>query len=169
MPKTYEPIATTTLGSAAASYTFSSIPGTYTDLVVVANAGVTSGTAQTLLTFNGSSAAYYSNIILWGSGSTAGSVGQANQAFIYGNYYSDVNTSISNTTIFNVQNYSNSTTYKTVLTRGNNAALGVSAIVGLWRGSTGSSTAAITSVTLTASASTYIAGSTFTLYGIKAA
>jgi hypothetical protein len=32
MAKTYEPIATTTLGSAAASITFSSIPATYTDL-----------------------------------------------------------------------------------------------------------------------------------------
>ena len=35
MAITYEPIATNTLGSAAASVTFSSISGTYTDLVVV--------------------------------------------------------------------------------------------------------------------------------------
>jgi hypothetical protein len=35
MAKTYEPIATTTLGTAAATVTFSSISGTYTDLVLV--------------------------------------------------------------------------------------------------------------------------------------
>ena len=35
MPVTYEPIATATLGTAANSYTFSSIPSTFTDLVLV--------------------------------------------------------------------------------------------------------------------------------------
>ena len=35
MPATYEPIATTTLGSAATNITFSSIPATYTDLRLV--------------------------------------------------------------------------------------------------------------------------------------
>ena len=42
MPKTYEPIATTSLPSGGASITFSSIPQTYTDLVLT-----TSGLAQT--------------------------------------------------------------------------------------------------------------------------
>jgi len=37
MPTTYEPIATTTLGSATASITFSTISGAYTDLVLVAS------------------------------------------------------------------------------------------------------------------------------------
>ena len=32
---TYEPIATTTLGSAASTITFSSISGSYTDLILV--------------------------------------------------------------------------------------------------------------------------------------
>jgi hypothetical protein len=51
---TYEAIATQTLGSAAASVTFSSIPGTYTDLVlVVAMEHVTTGTENIVMQFNG--------------------------------------------------------------------------------------------------------------------
>ena len=44
---TYTPIATTTLGSAASSYTFSSIPGTYTDLVLVVSGKYSTGTTGT--------------------------------------------------------------------------------------------------------------------------
>ena len=35
MPATYEPIASTTLGSDAANVEFTSLSGTYTDLIVV--------------------------------------------------------------------------------------------------------------------------------------
>ena len=63
-------------------------------------------------------------------------------------------------------NYSNSTTYKTVISRGGNAATWVTTNVGLWR-----NTAAITSVKVFASdaSSNMNSGSTFTLYGIAAA
>jgi hypothetical protein len=74
--------------------------------------------------------------------------------------------------ITNIQNYSNSTTYKTILTRTNNAAgssaqLLVGAQVALWR-----NTAAITSITILGDQGTpsnLATGSTFTLYGLKAA
>jgi len=36
--QTYEPIANTTFGSTTSSYTFSSIPSTYTDLFLVISA-----------------------------------------------------------------------------------------------------------------------------------
>jgi hypothetical protein len=65
--------------------------------------------------------------------------------------------------LVNVMNYSNATTYKTFLARGNIAAGGTEAVVGLWR-----NTAAITSLELLPTASTFATGSTFTLYGIKA-
>ncbi len=61
------------------------------------------------------------------------------------------------------QNYSNTTTYKTVLSRCSNPTGGTLAVAGLWR-----STAAITSITLTPTAGNWLSGSTFTLYGIKA-
>ena len=54
---TYTPIATQTLGSAAASVTFSSIPQGYTDLVLVDNVKSASGAGDSELDvrFNGDS------------------------------------------------------------------------------------------------------------------
>jgi hypothetical protein len=52
MAITYEPIATTTLGTAAASVTFSSISGAYTDLVLVCNGNKSSCTQLSLYIFN---------------------------------------------------------------------------------------------------------------------
>ena len=57
MPATYEPIASTTLGSAAATISFSSIPGTFTDLVVVLFTGTTHGDNEVMqLTFKSDTA-----------------------------------------------------------------------------------------------------------------
>ena len=60
MASTYEPIATTTLGSAASSITFSSIPATYTDLrlVLVHTPSASTGNAQ--MQFNSDTATNYS-------------------------------------------------------------------------------------------------------------
>ena len=65
--------------------------------------------------------------------------------------------------IWNVMNYANTTTNKTVISRGNASANSVRINAGLWR-----STAAITTIDLSAATSTFISGSTFNLFGIKA-
>jgi hypothetical protein len=61
-------------------------------------------------------------------------------------------------------NYRNSTTYKTVLSRYDDATKSTGAEVGLWR-----NTAAITSVLMKPGTGSFAAGSTFTIYGIAAA
>jgi hypothetical protein len=67
--------------------------------------------------------------------------------------------------IIDIMNYSNTTTYKTALHRFNDANAIVFAIVGLWR-----NTAAINQVRVfSTNAVNFAVGSTFTLYGIKAA
>jgi hypothetical protein len=165
MAKTYKPIATTTLGSAAASYTFSSIPATYTDLVLISQAKSSSTITDNSIYFNGDTATNYSITGLTGNGSAASSYRESNKTIITidGNGY--VGTSDFNLAIVHIMNYSNTTTFKTVLSRSNNGAAGVDAVVGLWR-----STAAITSLTLDLlGASNFTSGSTFTLYGIKSA
>lgn len=160
MPATYEPLATTTLGTTQNQIDFNSISGIYTDLIIVANGGVTS-TADIWLRMNSDTGTNYSRTRLTGDGSTAAST--RNTAFDSilinaGTVGSNVNF------IINIMNYANTTTYKTTLSRFNSSSF-VVASVGLWR-----STSAITSLTLKAgSADTFTSGSTFTLYGVKAA
>lgn len=167
MPSTYEPIQTTTLSSATTTVTLSSIPGTYTDLVLVVSPAV--ATAQDLyFKVNNDSGSNYSYTILYGTGSAAGSFRASSQTLGMFDYYGQPDTTLGNSNyILNFMNYSNTTTYKTILSRSNRAGSGTDAIVNLWR-----STSAITSITMQVSPSATInfsVGSTFTLYGIKAA
>jgi hypothetical protein len=166
--QTYTPIARQVLASAAATVTFSSISSAYTDLVVVFNGGTTSSGPTMRMTVNGDSGANYSDTALDGDGSSAISTRHSSANFMaITNNIGIAGTLGAQTTIMQLQNYSNATTYKTVLFRTNNATStgypGVTAAVGLWR-----NTAAITSISLTTASTTFLSGSTFTLYGIKA-
>jgi hypothetical protein len=159
MPATYEPISTTTLGSTASSVTLSSIPSTYTDLVLVITNTSSGGLAGVYLgEINGDTGTNYSHTKVYGTGSVAGSDRNSNDT--------GVNIGLSNSTqcnnIFHFLNYSNTTTFKTVFARGNSAGGQTRASATLWR-----NTAAITSFKI--SGVTFDVGSTFTLYGIKAA
>ena len=162
---TYTPIATQTLGSTASSVTFSSIPGTYTDLIFVINA-MSSSTAYVNLQVNSDTGSNYSRTGLAGTGASVYSYRDSNQTQWGYAGQSTLSTTPSNVTIVHLMNYSNTTTYKTFLARVGNAVDGVETTVGLWR-----STAAINSVkfNLNNVSYTFASGSTFTLYGIKAA
>ncbi len=163
--KTYEPIATNTLGSAASSVTFSSISGSYTDLVLVCVAKGAS--AQSMrMQFNGDTATNYSTTNLFadigGSPSASSSRYTTESSIRPGYVQNGISTTDFTPCIIQLQNYSNSTTYKTILSRSDKA---VNATVGLWR-----NTSAITSIVLFPAGSVnFISGSTFTLYGISAA
>jgi hypothetical protein len=163
---TYTPIATQTLTSAQSSVTFSSISGSYTDLIICTNAGsVTTNAAIKLQVGNGSidTGSNYSVTYLLGNGVGAPGSGRlTNQSGTFG---SRLESTLIANGFFYLQNYSNTTTYKTVLSRGNAANEMTVAYVGLWR-----ATSAINIITMTSeNASNFIAGSTFTLYGIAAA
>ena len=160
---TYTPIATATLSSAAASYTFSSIPGTYTDIVAIVSAqNVSNNGADFYTTFNGDTGTNYSRLYLVGDGSSASSGLGSNSTAI--NAFSLPSSgSVFNPFIFHINNYSNTTTYKTALIRQSGTTNFMGLTAGTWR-----STAAITSITF-GYTNNINAGSTFTLYGIKAA
>lgn len=157
---TYTLIASNTLGSNSGTVTFSSIPSTYTDLVVVYGA-IGNADLQVVLRLNNDSGSNYSVTILGGNGTTASSARESN-VYITTDYNYSVTTS-GGITILNLMDYSNTTTYKTVLCRSGNGGKGTQANVGLWR-----STAAINRVDLITTNSTFASGSTFKLYGIEA-
>lgn len=155
---TYTPIATTTLGSSAASVTFNSFSG-YTDLRLVFN-GTCAAAGNIHVQFNGDTSAKYSQTGIYGNGSSAGSSRSRASA----NSYLGTITSTLGTVTGDFMNYSNSTTYKTTLSRASVQGYEVQARIGLWQ-----STAAITSMLIFCDGGNFQTGSTFTLYGIAAA
>ena len=155
---TYTPIYSQTLSATTSSVTFSNIPTTYTDLVLVIQ-GTWAGTGYEAIsfTFNGDTGSNYSRTLLNGTGTSALSSRESTSNWgALGNDQSN--------SIIHIMNYSNATTYKTILSRGNSATNQVRATVGLWR-----STSPITSITTQMASNSIASGTTFTLYGIKAA
>ncbi len=157
-------IATTTLGSAAASIDFSTIPATYTDLrVVLISSTATAGRPVNYLRFNSDTGSNYSSTWLTGDGSTVGSSRESLATFIRGGENANnTDTGLSFIT-YDVFSYAGATNKTALITnsRDNNGSGSTYRIVGLWR-----NTAAITSLTIAASAGNYKAGTTATLYGI---
>jgi hypothetical protein len=161
MPATYEPIATSTLTASATSFTFSSIPSTYTDLHLVV-VGLLVANSQFRLTFNGDSGSNYSYTRITGDGAAASS-GRATPAVrIDLNSATAVNDQPALATV-DVFNYANTSVFKTALSEFSNDRNGggsVQRTVGLWR-----DTSAITSLRILAGGD-FASGSTATLYGI---
>jgi hypothetical protein len=161
MPSTYEPIATTTLGSATASVTFSSIVSTYTDLVIVVASVATSGANNCRYYYNGdNSSGFYSRTSLTGNGTSALSGRGTGSNYNFAAYA----TTTQSINIINIFNYASTNVFKTSVIRGGAADDSTLTRVNLWR-----NTNAITSITVDTDGSTWVAGSVFTLYGIKAA
>lgn len=166
MAATYTPIATTTLGSAQSSITFSSFSG-YTDLVLVCDYSLNVSNASLWCRLNGDTGSNYSYTRLSGNGTSATSGRDSSQT--QARITADATAQASGTrqmVTLNFQNYANSTTYKTFLTRYNSTG-GTEAFVCLWR----KTPEAINSIQIKYfdGSAAIESGSTFTLYGIKAA
>lgn len=164
MTATYDAIATTTLGSSSGQIDFTGISSNFTDLILVAsisNIGSGGSTVNRIQVGNGSidTGSNYSTTFLIGEGTSATSTRVSNQTFIYNGESSSTQIS---TLIVHFQNYSNTTTNKTILTR-HGTTTRIDANVSLWR-----STSAINQIRIFMSGNSFSSGSTFTLYGIKA-
>ena len=161
---TYEPIATQTLASAAATITFSSIPSTYTDLrLVIFSIGTSAGTQFIL--FN-SSVTGYSNTWLLGDGTSASSGRSTSYPRLDLNSQNTANATpqLNTVDIFSYAGSTNKTCLMTSSADRNGSGLTYSQ-VGLWQDTT-----AINRIDIKlSSTNTYAIGTTATLYGIKAA
>lgn len=156
---TYIPLANLTLGSSASSVTFSSIPATYRDLVLVINAD---GTSQTELyvRMNGDTASTYTAVRMQGNGTTTASTTYSGTGGMRLNGNGDIMTDFSFKAVIQLLDYSATDKHKTLLSR-TSSSNGVDANAGRWP-----STSAITSVRAYPFTGSFDVGSTFALYGI---
>jgi hypothetical protein len=159
---TYSPIASQTLTSSVSSVAFTNIPQYFTDLIIIED-GNSTGSTNINMRFNNDSGSNYSRTRMYGDGSGVGSDRNSNQTSINDIIATTNSTTSRGNYIAQIQNYSNTTTYKTAIFRGNDSQYTMGA-VGLWR-----STSAINSIDLICGdAANFRSGSTFNLYGIAA-
>ena len=153
-------ISSATVGSGgAATIDFASIPGTYTDLMLVLSSRATSTTATITVAFNGSSSSFTGRY-LEGSGSA---VSTTTSTTLIGNasISTDTASTFGNLSIY-IPNYAGAVNKRfacEVVTENNATAAFTQTFAGLW-----SNTAAITQVTL--SLANFAQYSTAYLYGI---
>jgi hypothetical protein len=172
MANTYVKIASVTVGAGgASSMAFTSIPATYTDLVIKASARGTQASASHAFTlrFNGSTANYSSRELVGDGGSVSSSARTTLGSALYiGNI--DGNSATSSTfasTEIYIPNYAGSA-YKSLsldaVTENNATEAYATLLAGLW-----SDSSAITSIDLISFSGhgTLMQYSTATLYGVK--
>lgn len=173
MPTTYIAIASTTVGAGGASnVTFSSIPQTYTDLIVMGSArSVSSGSGRIRINYNNASDSAFSTKVLWGTGAGAGSFSETGSQNMIASPYSMANDTANTFTNFQIYipNYASSK-YKNLSSdavKENNTSTitnyeGMNFSVGIW-----ASASAITTLVIGSEGGNLTQYSTFTLYGIK--
>ena len=171
MAITYQLIASNTLTSSAASVTFSSIPNTFTDLIVKFSVRATDASDWMIVKLNNITTNTYSETWLRGTGSAASSARQGSTNY-YGGNGNDLLINLSGSTsntFTNGEMYIPSYTVSSnkpvsffMATENNATAADMTALAGLWR-----NTAAINQIEFDTAGTSFTAGSSFFLYGLK--
>jgi hypothetical protein len=172
VPNTFIKIASVTVGSGGSStINFTSIPSTYTDLILTISARTSGSTANGwqsgALTFNGSTSGYAGTLLVGRGDLSAVSITSGTSNIEFAFYSSDAGSTantFANNDIY-IPNYAGSNNKSTSSNiaeenNGNRAIVGMAA--GLW-----SNSAAINQITLTPGGGSFEQYSTATLYGIK--
>ena len=169
MPSTYTLIKGETLASSAASYTFTAIPSTFTDLVVRMSVRSTTAdfTDAIFVKFNNSSGSITSYTSIYADGSSAYSGRNSGTNNIYAG---EMDSASSTTDVFGsaevyIPSYTasqNKPVSSVGMAERNAAYILMRASAGLFR-----STTAISEITIAPSSNLLVSGSSFYLYGIK--
>ena len=168
-PGAYELISTTLISSDTSTVTFSSIVGTYKHLqirVAARTTGTGTGDGGLQIQLNSDTAANYAQHSLEGNGSAVSSGGSASTSNIQIGASAGGGTSanIFGVSVIDILDYAN--TNKNTTIRGLSGANGTSSRVALKSG-VWLNTAAVSSILLYRSGLSFVAGSRFSLYGIK--
>lgn len=154
----YIALATTTLGSTSSSVTFSSIPATYKDLILVVAGTINQSNNYVSLQFNSDTASNYSNVFMTGYGSnTTESIAGTNDSVL--RVLMGTSQSVST---WQLLDYSATDKHKTVLSRsGANSSTNVNAAAARW-----ANTNAINTIRVFPQGASFNSGTTLSLYGV---
>jgi hypothetical protein len=169
MPQpTYSPLATVTLGSSASSVTFSSIPATYRDLILVARFTTAASGSTFDVRLNGDSSSTYSHVGMNGrsNGANSFSFTATGKFELLGNSFGTSPAQC----IFQLMDYSATDKHKTGLSRAQSEENGTAMNLTNAYAVRYPSTSAITSLSCHSFAGSvsFASGSTFALYGVIA-
>jgi hypothetical protein len=164
---TYTALATVTLGTTTSSVTFSSIPATYRDLILIASCkhATTGGSGSVLGRFNGDTGSYPFVYMATKANNTIESGAVDVNALVLGRF-SNVDFTVNTAQMLDV---SATDKHKTVLSNGALGLDGSAAFSQLISANRWPNTAAVTSLNLfPETAGGFASGSTFNLYGVIA-
>jgi hypothetical protein len=159
---TYTPLANITLGSAASSIVFGSIPASYRDLVIVF-LGAGSTTLQGRIRLNADTGSNYSYQRMSGFAfpGTAASATSQTSGFI--SAIAQATTTSELQMNINIMDYSATNKHTTIVSRADNTTNGAEAFANRW-----ANTSAVTSVTILTSTGNWAVGTTAAIYGVIA-
>lgn len=163
---TYVPIASTTIsGNSTSTVTFSNLPQTYTDLVVIKH-GTHTGNSNSVMRFNGDTSTNYSQVYNYGNGTNTYVSGSDNNfSGLFIDYINTSGTPPTSMEQVNIMSYRNTAFYTSVIARRDDLMNATLLLVGTWR-----NTAAITSITIFANdGANFSDGLSINIYGIEAA
>jgi hypothetical protein len=161
---TYTPLATVTLGSSASSVTFSSIPATYRDLILVFS-GANTGTNDIRFRLNADTGSNYSAVFMRGTG---GNLAQSG-SFTDSNAYLTTSNAVSTDRVLStasLMDYSATDKHTTMLVRSGYSTVDgrqVEAQAIRW-----ANTAAVTTIAISTSSNQLATGTVISLYGVIA-
>ena len=157
MTTTYIALATTTLSSATSTVTFSSIPATYRDLILVVNGSSSASVVGLAVRFNSDTGSNYSGVLMQGDGSSAAS-GTLSGTF------AEIGVLVTSRmqAICQIMDYSATDKHKTFLSRSDGASDRTRATASRW-----ANTAAINTIQVFNTNNNFVVGSTFSLYGVN--